>query len=157
MNGRVLLAALLGCALPQTGLALPSVEELASSKGGFTLTADEVLYDESRDVYEAIGDVRIVQTAGRVVSADWMVFNATTGVGVATGDVRLDDSGESSVRADFVALDLNSTAAFATDAVLESKAPSLVVRGRSIQRTGSDRYKVDRANLSTTFSTRAKM
>ena len=132
--------------------ALPAraqVELLAPDRGrGYTLEAEEVVYEPERGVYEASGNVRIVQPGGRKVFADWVAFNPETGVGVATGNVRIQDAADE-VTAEFVALDLNSTLAMATRATLDTQSPGLTVRGGTIKRTGVDRYHVTNANLTT--------
>jgi lipopolysaccharide assembly outer membrane protein LptD (OstA) len=114
----------------------------------FVLNADEVTFDESRELYEAIGDVRIVQADGQVLTSDWVTFSAQTGVGVATGNVRLVDGPETLV-GDFVAVNLNSGVSVAGQATLDSTSPGLIVDGDSIQRLDVNRYLVERGTLTT--------
>jgi lipopolysaccharide assembly outer membrane protein LptD (OstA) len=114
----------------------------------FTLVADEVTYDGSRDIYEATGNVRITQADGRVLTTDWLVFNATTRTGIATGDVRVVDA-QNTVRAEFVAVDLNSTVSVAVRGSMENPLPGFAVKGEVIQRTGVDTFKIENGTFTT--------
>ncbi len=46
------------------------------------LTAETVVFDKLRDLYEARGSV-VVRQGRRTIRADWLVFNNTSGQGVA--------------------------------------------------------------------------
>src|SRR5262245_66405338 len=54
----------------------------------FTLTADEVSYDRERDLYEALGHVRVLHSERRTLNADWLACDRARQVGVATSEVR---------------------------------------------------------------------
>ncbi|HTO05998.1 MAG TPA: LPS assembly protein LptD [Myxococcota bacterium] len=114
----------------------------------FTLTAKVVTYDSERDLYEATGDVKIVQADGRILTADWVLFNGTTRTGVASGDVVIVDS-QNSVRAQFMAVDMKSTVSVAVNASMDSPEPGVQVRGDTISRTGVDTYEIERGNFTT--------
>ena len=137
-------------ALVLWGLLLPGAArgQLAdgASRPGYVLSADEVEFDDERDLYEAIGDVRIVQEDGQVLTADWVTFSAQTGVGVATGNVRMED-GDQVVEAEYMAVNLNTGVSMAGEATLDSSEPGLIAEGRSIQRTGLNRYRIERGTL----------
>ena len=80
------------CAAFASGRASAAEPEISDDRPGvsgetFVVRADEVSYDQNRDLYEAAGRVRVVQTGGRTLSADWLAFNRTTQVGIATGHV----------------------------------------------------------------------
>ena len=114
----------------------------------FTLVADEVTYDGTRDIYEATGNVRITQADGRVLTTDWLVFNGTTRTGIATGDVRVVDA-QNTVRAEFVAVDLNSTVSVAVRGSMDNPQPGFAVTGEVIQRTGVDTFKIEEGTFTT--------
>lgn len=117
-------------------------------RSDFVLTADEVIYEEEREVYEAVGNVRIEQPDGRTLEAHWIAFNSETGIGVASGDVRI-DSGQDSVRAGFAALNMRTSVAVASKATLDTGSTGFKVQGDSIQRTGVDTYRVERGQFTT--------
>jgi lipopolysaccharide assembly outer membrane protein LptD (OstA) len=115
-------------------------EEIAGPT--FVVRADEVSYDQKRDLYEAAGDVRVVQSGGRTLSADWLAFNRTTQVGIATGHVRIVDR-QDVVTADFAAVDLRSLVALAQNASLDTAGPGFQVRGERVQRKGVNTYSIE--------------
>ena len=113
----------------------------------FILTADVVNYDKDRDLYEATGNVKIVQADGRVVTSDWALFNGTTRTGVASGNVVVVDA-QNAVHAQFMAIDLNSTVSIGMNGTLDNPQPGLAVRGEVIERTGVDTYRIENGNFS---------
>jgi lipopolysaccharide assembly outer membrane protein LptD (OstA) len=121
-------------------------EQLVGST--FTLTASEVSYDRKRDLYEAAGNVRVVQSAGRSLTADWVAFNRTTEVGIATGHVRIVDR-EDVVIADFAAVDLRSLVALAQNASLDTPGPGFQVSGERVQRKGVNTYAIENGRFTT--------
>ncbi len=136
---------LAAAALVLLGTVLPSdaAAQLGRAAGAnYVLTADEVTFDDTRGLYEAVGNVRIVQSDGQTLSADWVTYGAESGVGVATGNVRIVD-GPQVVEAGFAALNLNSGISVAGQATLDSSEPGFIVEGDSIQRTGVNRYRVE--------------
>ncbi len=124
----------------------PLREKLGSTD--FTLSADEVLYDRNSDVYEARGSVRVEQSDGRTLSTDWLVFNGTTRVGIASGAIRLTDIGDT-MTAEFMAVDLSSMVALATEATLDTPSPGFTVRGKALERSGVNKYRVEEATFTT--------
>lgn len=114
----------------------------APGPGTYALSADEVEYDDERDLYEASGNVRIVQADGQVLTADWVTYSARTGLGVATGSVRIVD-GEQTLESEFAAVDLNSGVSVAGKARLDSREPGFTLVGDSIRRMGQNRYQVE--------------
>ena len=126
----------------------PPPTEAAPPPPDFTLTAKVVNYDSERDLYEATGDVKIVQSDGRVLTADWVLFNGTTRTGVASGDVVVTGA-QNTVRAQFVAVDLRSTVSVALQGTMDNPVPGFLVRGEVIERTGVDTFEVERGNFTT--------
>ncbi|HXX47324.1 MAG TPA: LPS assembly protein LptD [Myxococcota bacterium] len=113
----------------------------------FILTADVVDFDRDRDLYEATGNVKIVQADGRVMTSDWALFNGTTRTGVASGNVVVVDA-QNTVRAQFMAIDMNSTVSVGMNGTLDNPQPGVSVRGEVIERTGVDTYHIENANFS---------
>ena len=131
--------------------ALTLLPRVAAAEGSgevpFDLVADEVTYDQVRDVYEATGHVHVVQP-GKSLEADWVVFNGTSHVGIAVGSVRLRDGGET-LLAEFATIDFETLTALALDAKLDSEATGLVVESEALLKTGEATYAVERATLTT--------
>ncbi|MEE9279997.1 MAG: hypothetical protein V3V67_07460, partial [Myxococcota bacterium] len=128
-----------------SGTVLPSdtAAQLGRAAGAnYVLTADEVAFDDTRGLYEAVGNVRVVQSDGQTLSADWVTYGAESGVGVAIGNVRIVD-GPQVVEAGFAALNLNSGVSVAGQATLDSSEPGFIVEGDSIQRTDLNRYRIE--------------
>src|SRR5262245_14892254 len=126
----------------------PPPEAAAPAAPEFTLTADTVNYDSERDLYEANGNVKIVQADGRTLTADWLVFNGTTRTGVASGDVVVSGA-QNVVRAQFVAVDLRSTVSVALQGSMDNPTPGFIVHGEVIERTGVDTFEVERGDFTT--------
>jgi lipopolysaccharide export system protein LptA len=127
-----------------------SAEDMRNRLGDqpFTITADHIEYDQQRDVYEATGNVRIVQPGGRLLAGDWIVFNATTRAGVATGNVTIQD-GTDSLTAGFAAVNLNTLEAVVTDAEMVAADTGFVVRGELLRKTGAQTYSIESGNFTT--------
>ncbi len=126
----------------------PPPAEAVPPPPDFTLTADQVNYDSERDLYEATGNVKIVQVDGRVLTADWLVFNGSTRTGVASGDVVVSGA-QNTVRAQFVAVDLRSAVSVALQGSMDNPVPGFLVNGEVIERTGVDTFQIERGNFTT--------
>jgi lipopolysaccharide assembly outer membrane protein LptD (OstA) len=141
------LSCILGVAA--SGLA-QEIDELYEDLGDapFTITADEISYEEEREVYEAAGNVRVERVDGRSLSADWMAFSARTRIGVATGNVTIRD-GLDTLTAEFATVDLETLTALATDATLDSPQTGFLVKAGALRKTGPDTFEVERGNFTT--------
>ena len=124
----------------------PAQQADGVTRQAFVLNADAVTYDDVRFVYEAIGNVRMVQADGQVLTADWLAFSDPSGVGVATGNVRIVD-GTQILSADYVSVNLNSGLSVAGQATLDTTSPGLIVDGESIQRISTNRYHIERGTF----------
>ncbi len=116
--------------------------------GALAIRAQEIVYEQTRDLYEARGDVLIEQSSGRTLAADWIAFSATTHTGVAVGNVKLQD-GTDTLVADFAAVDLDRLVAVASDAELRTETTGFVVRAETLRKTGETTYSVERGNFTT--------
>jgi lipopolysaccharide assembly outer membrane protein LptD (OstA) len=114
----------------------------------FTITADEISYDQVRDVYAASGQVTVEQEGGRRLRADWVGFSGSTRVGVATGNVRIEER-QDVLSAEFAAIDLDTLEAIATDASLVAGETGFVITGSSLRKTGERTYGIEEATFST--------
>ncbi|MCE2391199.1 MAG: LPS-assembly protein LptD [Proteobacteria bacterium] len=140
-----------GVVMLAAALPPPAHSQLAEAEGddrSFTLTADEVVYDPERDLYEAFGNVRLVHAGGSTLNADWAVFNRSTRVGVAIGQVEFTDAGET-LFAEFAAFDLGASLAATRNARIDSDRPAFRIQGETIGRTGQDRFDVERGLFTT--------
>ena len=135
---RPLVCALLLAALV-LGSAPSGAQELAEQP--IDITADQVVYEQERGLYEASGNVRIEQPGGRLMTADWLTVNQKTQIGIAVGNVTIRD-GDDVVRAEFAAVDVRTLQAVATQASLDTPV-GLKVTGAAVERTGESTYRVE--------------
>jgi lipopolysaccharide assembly outer membrane protein LptD (OstA) len=141
------LSCILGVAASALGQEIDQLfEDLGDAP--FTITADEISYEEEREVYEASGNVRVERLDGGSLSADWMAFSARTRIGVATGNVEIRD-GLDTLTADFATVDLETLTAVATDATLDTPQTGFLVEAGAVRKTGRDTFEVERGNFTT--------
>ncbi|NRA04426.1 MAG: LPS-assembly protein LptD [Myxococcales bacterium] len=114
----------------------------------FDIRADQISYEQDRDLYEATGHVIVEQEGGGRLEADWVSFSAETQLGIATGHVRITEDGDT-IEADFAAVDFSKLTALATMAALDTPAPGFRVSGEVLQKTGPQTYQVERASFTT--------
>ncbi len=138
------LLVLCGGAAAQTG----GDSQQTLEAGPLSIRADEIVYEQTRELYEARGRVVIEQANGRTLQADWIAFSATTHTGVAVGNVRLRD-GTDTLVAEFAAVDLDRLVAVAADAELRTEETGFVVRAETLRKTGETTYSVERGNFTT--------
>ncbi len=112
------------------------------------IEADELVYEQARDIYEATGNVLIRQPDGATLEADWVTFNATTFIGVASGNVVL-RQGDDVVRSQFATVDLRRTVAMATHATVDTPDPGFAFEGETVRKTGVNTYSLERAVFTT--------
>ncbi len=121
----------------------------------FQLEAGEIAYEPDRNLYEAAGNVRVVQQDGSTLECDWLAFNAQTQVGIAVGNVVMTGgvatlTGErDTVRADFATVDLKTLVALATDAKLDTPEQGFVIEGKAIEKTGVNTYEIEDGTFTT--------
>jgi lipopolysaccharide assembly outer membrane protein LptD (OstA) len=124
------------------GPALPAAAQLpdfaADERTPVEIRAYQVSLDRKRELYEAFGDVQLIQ-GDRELRADWMVFNSETGRGVASGNVRL-TRGRDVLNASFLDFDADDLQGVVYDGVLDAPDTGFQMRGREIARTGEDTY-----------------
>jgi lipopolysaccharide assembly outer membrane protein LptD (OstA) len=125
-------------------LALPAVaqERLLTQNidAPYAVNADEMRYDEKRQLYEASGNVRVEQ-AGRVMTADWLLVGTESRVGVASGNVVIRGDGDT-FQSDFAWVDLETLEIVANRATVDSAQPGFFISGSEIARTGPESYTV---------------
>ena len=91
------------------------------------LTAEDVVFDAVRDLYEAFGSVEIRQS-GRTIRADWLVFNNTSGQGVASGQVIVEEEGDV-LEASFFEFNVNTSQGVVFKGLLDSAKTGFEMRG----------------------------
>jgi lipopolysaccharide assembly outer membrane protein LptD (OstA) len=145
------LAAVLGLAAPLRAQETPprASESLREElrEGPLVVVAEEILYEEGRDLVEARRSVR-AEVGGIVVSADWAVLRTGTLTGVAVGNVRIEQGGDTMI-AEFAAFDLRALVAVASDAELRPEATGFVVRGATLRKTGEATYAIEQGDFTT--------
>lgn len=128
-------------------IANAALAALPNRDSPIEVTADELQYEQARELYIAEGHVRIVQR-GRSIEADWIAFSHLTGHGVASGDVVYVD-GNQVLTARFLEFDLESLEGVVFRGGLDTGSGGFRVEARELRRTGDDRYEVTDATFTT--------
>jgi lipopolysaccharide assembly outer membrane protein LptD (OstA) len=102
------------------------------------ITADTITYDRTRDLYTAIGHVRISQP-GRHLTADWVSFSNKTRQGVASGNVVVVEGGDT-LYASFLQFDVDSLQGVVYDGRLDAQASRFKMAGAEVRKTGESSY-----------------
>ena len=102
------------------------------------ITADTITYDRTRDLYTAIGHVRIAQP-GRHLTADWVSFSNKTRQGVASGNVVVVEGGDT-LYASFLQFDVDSLQGVVYDGRLDAQASRFRMEGAEVRKTGESTY-----------------
>ena len=102
------------------------------------LTAQTVVFDKVRDLYEAQGSV-VVRQGARTIRADWLVFDNTSGQGVASGRVSVEE-GRDVLEASFLEFNVNTTQGVVFKGFLDSDKTGFELRGDEIIKTGDETY-----------------
>lgn len=102
------------------------------------LTAEIVVFDAVRELYEARGSV-VVRQAGRTIRADWIVFNNATGQGVASGRVVMEEGGDA-LQASFLEFNVNTSQGVVFQGYLDSDKTGFEMHGDEIVKTGDETY-----------------
>ncbi len=116
-------------------------------EGPLTVKAEEILFEEPRDLVEARRSVR-AEVGGIVISADWAALRTSTLTGVAVGNVRIEQGGDT-MTAEFAAFDLRALVAVASDAELRTEATGFTVRAETLRKTGEATYSIDHGVFTT--------
>jgi len=102
------------------------------------LTAESVVFDKARDLYEARGSV-VARQGGRTIRADWLVFNNTSGQGVASGRVSVEENRDI-LEASFLEFNVNTKQGVVFKGFLDSDKTGFELRGEEIVKTGDETY-----------------
>jgi lipopolysaccharide export system protein LptA len=133
-------------AAPAFGADPPRVA-IGGSDAPFELSADQVEYERSRDLYIASGKVKIKQ-AERTLSADWVAFSNTTQRGVASGNVIISD-GTDTLRTSFVEFDIATFEGVLFDARMDAESNQFRMSGTEIAKTGPQTYHFENGRFTT--------
>ena len=118
-----------------------------SKKIPVTVTADNLEYDRTNDVYLAVGHVKIEQEGVRL-EADKVVLNNRTGAAVAEGSVHLQDQG-SVVKADKLQININTREGIITKGDIFMKKENFHLKGDLIEQRSSTVYHVEQGRITT--------
>jgi hypothetical protein len=113
----------------------------------FEITADRILYDDTRNLYVAEGRVRIEQSDRRL-KARWVAFSKATRIAVAEGNVQLED-GPDELRAEFMVFDADSLQGILFQGSVDAGSEGFVVRAKELVRTGQNTFTVRDAVFTT--------
>jgi hypothetical protein len=111
------------------------------------ISADSISYERARDVYNARGNVRIVQP-GRSLRADWVAFSDTTRRGIATGNVVIEDAGQK-LEADVIHFGLDDLRGVLHGARLEGKDTPFLATGAEVRKLGDQEYEFEEGSFTT--------
>jgi lipopolysaccharide assembly outer membrane protein LptD (OstA) len=127
--------------------ALPAAADRSEiDEQPFEITADVIEYERGRELFEAEGDVRIVQEGGRSLEADWVVFSNRTRRGIASGDVVLVDA-EERLEGEFVEFDVDTLQGLVFDGRI--RTGNFRIWAEELVKTGEDTYQLGEGGLTT--------
>ena len=127
------------------GLALATgpagAQPLIDTGGGapLSITADQVEFEQSLNVYVARGNVRIEQEDGATLTADWVAFSNVTRHGLASGNVVVVDE-EDTLYADFLQFNVDSLQGVVYQGQLENSRTGFRMEGAEVRKTGEQTY-----------------
>jgi LPS-assembly protein len=154
------LAIALGCTLrlwPLFILCLPAIAQAADGAGlrlapldpqlPWTIEADRVRYDQSRDEYMADGNV-VIAKMDRSISADRIRYSQQTMMIYAEGRVTV-TSGADVLSGSYLEFDMESEKGYLDDGVIFIKENNYHLQGDRIDKVGADVYTIDRGAITT--------
>lgn len=148
---RVVAALVAGIACAQApvahGAQAPVADGADASSAPIELSADELEYERTRDLFIASGSV-VVRRGERQLSADWVVFSPSTGRGVASGDVVLSD-GRDRLLTRFVEFDVDDMQGALFDARFDVPSGNMRMQGAMIAKTGEHTYSFEKGVFTT--------
>ncbi len=111
------------------------------------ITADQIVYENARQVYVAEGSVRVVQE-GRRIDADWIVFNRLTRRGIAAGNVRAVEGGDV-LEARFIEFDNTAQQGLVLSGRLDLGEADFRVAAGELVKTSADSYEGSDVSMTT--------
>lgn len=132
---------LLLCLVPDANAQPPSSEDGEA----WTISADELHYDDTTNSYTGIGHVSISRK-NRSLTADRIRVNQTTNQASAEGNVRLISNGDW-MEGEYLHIDLTTEAGELINGSLFSAPNHLYLTSDKIQKTGPDSYQAEKAAL----------
>lgn len=139
---------LLLCLVPGANAQSPSTED----NEAWTISADELHYDDTTNSYTGIGHVSISRT-NRTLTADRIRVDQSTNQASAEGNVRLISNGDW-LEGEYLHIDLTTEAGELINGSLFSAPNHLYLTGEKIQKTGPDSYQAEKATLTSCDSER---
>jgi LPS-assembly protein len=113
----------------------------------WTIEADRVRYDQSRDEYIAEGSV-VIAKMDRSISADLVRYSRQTMIIVAEGHVTL-IAGSDVLSGSYLEFDMESEKGYLDDGVVFLKENNYHLKGDRIDKVGADLYSIDRGVVTT--------
>ena len=111
------------------------------------ITADELSFDETRQVYIATGNVVIVKM-DKQITADTVHFDHKKMEALATGHVIM-SVGQDLITADSLQIDLTTEQGTLHNGSFFLQRENFHIKGNEIIKTGKESYRVDRASVTT--------
>jgi LPS-assembly protein len=113
----------------------------------WTVEADRVRYDESRDEYIAEGSV-VIAKMDRSISADLVRYSRQTMMIVAEGHVTM-TAGSDVLSGSYLQFDMESEKGYLDDGIVFMQENNYHVKGDRIEKIGPDLYAIDRGVVTT--------
>ena len=113
----------------------------------WTIEADRVRYDQSRDEYIAEGSV-VIAKMDRSISADRVRYSRQTMIIFAEGHVTV-TTGSDILSGSYLEFDMESEKGYLDDGVVFMKENNYHLKGDRIEKVGADLYSIDRGVITT--------
>lgn len=104
-----------------------------------SVTADKVVYDKNKKLYEASGKV-VVKQGSLTLESNSIVMDMMSGFAEAIGEIRITDGEGNIFESTSVEIDLNNELLTSVDARLYFKEDTINFEGAVIRKTGTNRY-----------------
>ncbi len=119
----------------------------AKTNDPITINADTLEYDRDKDIYNAKGNVEIVQGKVRV-TADEVTVDNKTGDVFANGNVVIID-GEDTMSCESLKLNMNTKVGVIHNGKMFIKKGNYHIEGNEFEKLSEDKYKIDKGSLTT--------
>lgn len=128
-------------------LLLPALAQAAPADREVTIKADTLTVDVPADSYQAKGSVRLVRD-GVTLLADSLIYRRLSGDALAEGGILM-EKGEDTLKGDRLSLNLGSQQGELINGDLFVKKSNFRVRGKRVEKTGDENYRVERGSFTT--------
>jgi LPS-assembly protein len=126
---------------------VPDLGKLGKGKEPIQITADQLEYDQQKNIYTADGHAVVTQGTMRL-SAEHVVLENTTGLLTAEREVELFD-GEDLVKADRLELNVNTSQGVIYKGRIDVRKDNSHIEGERMERLSEEAYLIDQGSWTT--------